>query len=543
MRSGTTPLVLLGCTFACLQWLRWLEVPGVDQSLFVAYGRWLGRGLVLYRDLWDSKPPGLFWAYAIAERVMGTGPAPRLLDAAAAVASAVLAYLLLRSVLRDAASSAARRAPVSSAVAPWVGAFMTAFLPADPCFGLLRTAAQPEVLSTPLVLAAVLLVRRGGARAVFLGGALLGMAALSKLALALLLPLGWVCAPPAMRRRRNHALALLAGAGLVLLGCAASLLAQRTFAEALRAVILYPRAYGAELAHRIALAPALWRASVGLGHGIPLALALAAAGVAGSPRSPFVRACLVWLVLSGTAVVLQRQLVDYQLALLLPPLALLGALGAGTVARWGTSILATWRSRGTGGRRMDRTRALIVATALGGSLALLIGVEIESWGRGYAAHAACRGGRMSREEFVLRLGRPGLMWQEALAVRTILGSHPASPRESILVWGFAPAIYAVADRPPATPYAFHQTLLVEGSALATRWPSAAARRAALLERLQQDPPRFVVVVSGDRSGLEPRDSRAELADFPELAAWLTTHCTPIGSTRSYEVLRRTGDSD
>jgi len=151
MRSGTTPLVLLGCTFACLQWLRWLEVPGVDQSLFVAYGRWLGRGLVLYRDLWDSKPPGLFWAYAIAERVMGTGPAPRLLDAAAAVASAVLAYLLLRSVLRDAASSAARRAPVSSAVAPWVGAFMTAFLPADPCFGLLRTAAQPEVLSTPLV--------------------------------------------------------------------------------------------------------------------------------------------------------------------------------------------------------------------------------------------------------------------------------------------------------------------------------------------------------------------------------------------------------
>ena len=114
------------------------------------------------------------------------------------------------------------------------------------------------------------------------------------------------------------------------------------------------------------------------------------------------------------------------------------------------------------------------------------------------------------------------------------------PGETILVWGFAPAVYALAGLPPATPYAFHQTLLVDGSALSQRWPSASTRRAALLERLQGEPPRFAVVVNGDRSALEPRDSRAELADFPALAGWLTTHCMPVGSTRSYEALRRTG---
>src|SRR5262249_19543966 len=36
--------------YGLLQWLRWPEPLALDQSLFALYGRWLGRGLVLYRD-------------------------------------------------------------------------------------------------------------------------------------------------------------------------------------------------------------------------------------------------------------------------------------------------------------------------------------------------------------------------------------------------------------------------------------------------------------------------------------------------------------
>jgi hypothetical protein len=107
---------------------------------------------------------------------------------------------------------------------------------------------------------------------------------------------------------------------------------------------------------------------------------------------------------------------------------------------------------------------------------------------------------------------------------------------SHLVWGLAPAIYAVSGCRPATRWCFHQTLLVENSPLSRRWPDARARQLELLDLLHRDPPRWVVVVSGDRSGLEPQDSRTELEAFPELAGWLATQYRLRASTHSYRLL-------
>lgn len=545
MRKGTTPLLLLGCGFAFLQWLRWPEPPGFDQSLFGFYGHWLGRGWALYRDLWDSKPPGIFLVYAAAEPLAGAWHAARLLDGIAAAASGVLAFYLLRSM----ASTPPRQqaspfAPAGARVVPWAGACFAALLTAAPCFGGPRTTAQPEVLCTPLLLAAILLVQRGRDRTAVLAGVLLGAAATMKLVGVLLLPLAWLFAPAARRRSGQHARAVLAGFALPLLVCAALLGARGTLGAALEAVIAYPRAYAAEIAGRIALGPALARAGAGLVQGLPLAFALAVLGVVAAPLSPLVRSSLVWFALAGVAAVSQRQLVDYQLALCVPPLALLAACGAGTLVTWGATLTRRLRAHDASALRAWRPALRLAAGMAVVAVVAILGVnDLRAWARGYAAHAALRGGRMSQEEFVLRLGRPGLAWQEALAVREMLSKRNPVPGESILVWGFAPAVYALAGLPPATRYAFHQTLLVEGSSLSQRWPGGAARRAELLQRMQTDPPRYVVVVSGDRSALEPRDSRAELADFPALATQLATRYTAIGSTRSYELRRRIDDRD
>jgi hypothetical protein len=56
--------------------------PRTGPELFAAYGRWLGRGLTLYRDLWDSKPRDSSWLYALGRARRGVQHAPRVLDAA-----------------------------------------------------------------------------------------------------------------------------------------------------------------------------------------------------------------------------------------------------------------------------------------------------------------------------------------------------------------------------------------------------------------------------------------------------------------------------
>jgi hypothetical protein len=109
----------------------------------------------------------------------------------------------------------------------------------------------------------------------------------------------------------------------------------------------------------------------------------------------------------------------------------------------------------------------------------------------------------------------------------------------MLVWGLAPSVYLLADCRPVTRYAFHQTFFVPESPLALRWPDAVARRDDLLASLERHPPRWVTIVSGDRSGLEPLDSAAELARFPALAQWLAAGYREHARTASYRLLLHT----
>jgi hypothetical protein len=98
-RSHSLVAAAAALGWCVLQWLRWPEPPGLDQSLFVTYGHWLRRGFVLYRDLWDSKPPGLFAVYALGEACAGARHAPRMLDAFVAAAAAACMGWLLRDRL------------------------------------------------------------------------------------------------------------------------------------------------------------------------------------------------------------------------------------------------------------------------------------------------------------------------------------------------------------------------------------------------------------------------------------------------------------
>ena len=63
--AGTLVLVFL----RALPNLRYLI--GRDQATYCVIGQGLLHGKLLYRDLWDNKPPGIFHIYALIVKIFG----------------------------------------------------------------------------------------------------------------------------------------------------------------------------------------------------------------------------------------------------------------------------------------------------------------------------------------------------------------------------------------------------------------------------------------------------------------------------------------
>ena len=83
-----------------------VEPMGPDQGVYATIGWGLGRGLTLYRDLWEQKPPAIYLTYRAAFAVFGTRVQSIFwLDFIAALATAAFVFDLTRR-LRDASFAA-----------------------------------------------------------------------------------------------------------------------------------------------------------------------------------------------------------------------------------------------------------------------------------------------------------------------------------------------------------------------------------------------------------------------------------------------------
>src|SRR5215470_10895701 len=104
-KSSTVLIGVLGGLAVAALLLRCTSIAeplGIDQSLWASAVRGMSRGQLLYRDVWEQRPPGIYWTYLAGFSLFGwTSPAAvAWLDVIASAATTLLLFASVRR-LRD----------------------------------------------------------------------------------------------------------------------------------------------------------------------------------------------------------------------------------------------------------------------------------------------------------------------------------------------------------------------------------------------------------------------------------------------------------
>ena len=466
-------VVLLVAVVGVLHVLRADEPLALDQGLFACFSKWVPRGALPYRDLFDSKPPLFLYAWSLAAIVPGdVALAMWRLETLWLLGSMAATFFVVRRIADE-------RAGVAAAVLLLFGLWC-------PAWGGYWSRAQAEELAVlPMMAAAYLALVPAGAppraRRLIALGVLTGVVGLFKIptmAVAAAWPMLWL----GLGRRRIAIAAGWTALGVVLPWAVVALFfaAQGAFGDLVDGVFVYHR-YNAEF-----ISPP-WLPTIGdfartLVTAVPELIVLAGFGLASLPRRErtFVA---VWIGATMLAVILQRQLAEYHYLLVVPGLAVAAGCGVIALGRY-------WR------------RPIAAAVAL-----LVVGLAIRNivgWANAY--------GPRGLDSFERGTFSPAAEHELATWIRAHVPEG-----EHILIWGLAPGVYALADRAPATRYPFHKILMTEAP-LSLLMPGLEARRAELLARIEHDRPAVIVVGRNDRNGFEPETSLEALVHWPALMA-------------------------
>ena len=499
-RAFAIALGALALGFVAAQVVRSVEPLAVDQALFACFTRWVPRGLLPYRDLFDSKPPLFLYSYGLARLLPGSlTRSIWLLESLWLAATLAVAFVLGRRVWdRWAGLCAAALLFVAEWTPGWGGWW--------------SRAQADEFAALPMIGAALLAWRALELERLALwAGVLTGVAGLFKvpaMAIGGAWPLAWLVVGglrPALKRTGWMALGALAPWALA----SAWFAAHGAFADFIGGAFVYHR-YNAEYISPpwSAVVPEFARTLVSAGA---LPLAAGAVGLAFAARRE--RVWLgAWIATTTLVVAMERQLAGYQYLLAMPAWSIAGGFGIARVLR-------------------DR-RTVAVGAA---GLCALGALEAVRWTRAYGPDARNLTGTLSRDAYLDGFEGTFSPATEEAAARW-LDAHTA-PGDGVLVWGLSPGIYALADRHPVTRYPFHKVLLTDAP-FSRLMPGLEARRADFFRRLAADPPAVVLVGHGDRNGFEPQDSFASMMQLAPLRELLQSDYAPAGEIGRFVIFRR-----
>jgi hypothetical protein len=494
---------------------------GRDQGLFACAADVIRRGGLLYRDVWDLKPPGVYYLYWLSLAAFGRSMlAPRLLDLLLTLATAGSLALIGGRLL-------SLRAGIAGAFL-FLGRYAMGF-------DYWHTAQGDGFASLPLSLAALSLAAAERRRSWWwaaASGALIGSAVVIKFTLAIFLALPLIVL---LAARAEPLRTRLARGAAYLLGCLVVIAAMTVWlwrAGVLKQMLEILFAWNSHYAAIRAPAPApiviLYQTGRFLFGGQYLVLKLIGLlGLVGAADLGLRREAgrLRWLLPAWLAAMLaqvwaQGKYFEYHWVPALPPLGLL--------AGWGLAVV--WRLLRAGVRSPRLARALAEA----GAAVLLASFASAYWAHfkteiGYAA------GGLPASEFLSQFkDRSDFSLTADLQVASFLKAH-TPPGAPIFIWGFEPIVYFLADRPPASRFLSQQPLV-------TPWSPPEWRR-ELIGNLEQRRPAYLLVLHHDFMPwvtMRPYDSAGELPGYPELLELLRNNYHSVGRIEDFDLWERNG---
>jgi len=503
-------VAVLAVVFVAVNVVRSVEPFGMDQGCFACFARWVSRGWLPYRDVFDSKAPLFIYTWTLVAAIPGDiEHAAWWFEAAWLVATLGVAFLVASRLW-------GRWAGVAAAALLFAGLW-------SPSWGGYWSRAQSEeLLAIPMMLSAWLAWRAVDRAPLALwAGVLAGVAGCFKIpSMAILLAwtVTWVACVP-IRGALGRIARLAAGVALpwaLVFGWFALHHATKDFVDAVFVYQSYHARY---------IAPAWGSVLEGFSTTMTLqGTLLVAAGGIGLLRLIRRRAreahwVAAWIVTTLAAIVMQRQLAPYHYLLAMPALAVTGGYGLADLARSATES--------------SQRPAFAMAGLLG--VAVLGARDAVSWWHAYSPDAAYLAGRLPRETYLRGFAPAEYAVTEEAAAR-YLREH-SSPGDGVLVWGLSPGIYALSERPPATRYVFHK-LLVTDAPVSRMWPGVDERRVRFMERLRAEPPLYILIGRNDSNGFEPSDSYATMTRFRELRDFVEQGYHPETQIGRFLVCRR-----
>ena len=98
-----------------------VEPLGIDQGLWASAVRGMSRGQLLYRDVWEQRPPGIYWIYLAGFRTLGwTGATVAWLDVLAATITTAILFLLGRALAGPLEATAAATLYAALTMPAWL---------------------------------------------------------------------------------------------------------------------------------------------------------------------------------------------------------------------------------------------------------------------------------------------------------------------------------------------------------------------------------------------------------------------------------------
>ncbi|HEY8091538.1 MAG TPA: hypothetical protein VIF09_26920 [Polyangiaceae bacterium] len=502
--------ITLALAVVAIHVIRLPEPLGVDQGLFACFARWVPRGWLPYRDIFDSKPPlFLYWWGA-------SGLLPGQVTRAAWWWEGIWLGATLVAAYAVGSRMAGRWVGLAAAGLLFFGLW-------SPAWGAFWSRAQAEeVLALPMLGSAWLAWRAlDRPRLALAVGVLVGVCGLFKIpsmAVALSWAVTWVAGVPL--RRAAERVALMVAGIVAAWGLAfAWFAAHGATGSFIEGVFVYHR-YNAAF-----IAPpwghVLSEFVTKMGSESLVLLVLAAVGIVSLARrgAREVHWLASWIVATMAAVILQRQLAGYQFMLVVPALAMASAYGLVEMAR---------------GLRAADSRMLAGAGLV--AVLLLAAREAKVWVRAYAPDLDVERGLVSREVYLHAIQQGSYSMADEERAASWVDEHTA-PTDGLLVWGLSPGMYALADRHPVTRFPFHKILMTDAP-LSRMWPGLDRRRSDLVDRLRADPPAYVLVGRGDSNGFEPLDSFSSMMRFHDFRRMLETEYTPDTTLGHFLVFRR-----